>query len=463
MDLPETLSRTKSELDRVSPSFCLAKWLQVTIHLQNGQTHSCHHPMTHKVPLDELARDPSALHNTAHKKSLRKMMLEGKRPAECEYCWRVEDTPGSHFSDRIVKSSDPWAKPELEKIAAMDPNENVNPTYLEVSFGNECNFRCSYCHPHISSSLWASFVKHGEYVGRPTLDDLRLNGLEPLRTENNPYVKAFWDWFPSLAPDLKVFRITGGEPLVNSNTFRVLDYIEDHPLPHLQLCINSNLGVPETHFRKFIDKVAALTASGKLKNFMLFTSMDTHGLQAEYLRTGLNYQQWLGRAHTFLKELPWSLVVMSTFTSLSVPSFPGLLEDMLELNKKNPSSGPLSAKRAVLDISHLTNPPYLSAWILNENWIERLKALSTHMESLAAAHIGAHGFYDYEIHKLKRVAAWAAHSTQTPGPSRETVRAQFARFTEQYEQREGDVFLNVFPEMEDFYLDCRAALERVPV
>ena len=46
----------KKKLNRVSSSLCLAKWSQVTIHLQNGHTHSCHHPGTHKVSLEELVK-----------------------------------------------------------------------------------------------------------------------------------------------------------------------------------------------------------------------------------------------------------------------------------------------------------------------------------------------------------------------------------------------------------------------
>lgn len=32
------------ELNQVSPSFCLAKWYNVSIHIPTGMTHSCYHP-----------------------------------------------------------------------------------------------------------------------------------------------------------------------------------------------------------------------------------------------------------------------------------------------------------------------------------------------------------------------------------------------------------------------------------
>ena len=41
-------------LNKVSKSFCLAKWYNVSIHLPTGKTHSCYHPKSHHIPLEEL-------------------------------------------------------------------------------------------------------------------------------------------------------------------------------------------------------------------------------------------------------------------------------------------------------------------------------------------------------------------------------------------------------------------------
>jgi hypothetical protein len=91
-------------LNKVSPSFCLAKWFNVSLHIPTGRTQSCYHPRTHKVPLEELAADPGALHNTKYKKEQRKKMLMGERPSECSFCWDIEDT--GHMSDRAYRSFD---------------------------------------------------------------------------------------------------------------------------------------------------------------------------------------------------------------------------------------------------------------------------------------------------------------------------------------------------------------------
>ena len=49
MDKISQFKETKIALDKVSTSYCVAKWNQVTIHLGTGMTHSCHHPTVHKI------------------------------------------------------------------------------------------------------------------------------------------------------------------------------------------------------------------------------------------------------------------------------------------------------------------------------------------------------------------------------------------------------------------------------
>ena len=137
----KNFEETKKNLNSVGCGMCLAKWTQVTMHLQTGFNHSCHHPSVHKIPVKEIEQNPSALHNTRFKKYKRKEMLEGGRPSECDYCWNIEDNSNT-YSDRIYKSSEPWSKPHFEEIAKSDWKADFNPRYVEVSFSNTCNFKC---------------------------------------------------------------------------------------------------------------------------------------------------------------------------------------------------------------------------------------------------------------------------------------------------------------------------------
>jgi hypothetical protein len=151
----------KIKLDKISPSLCLAKWLQVSLHLTTGRTQSCYHPPTHTVPLSELSGNSSALHNTIYKKHQREAMMNGIRPSECSYCWKMEDL--GHLSDRHYRSSEEWSAPHFENVLKAGATENINPRYVEVNFNHACNLKCSYCSPHISSSWLEEIKKFGPY------------------------------------------------------------------------------------------------------------------------------------------------------------------------------------------------------------------------------------------------------------------------------------------------------------
>ena len=85
----ERLKKFGEKLDEISPHFCAAKWLQVTLHLQIGHNHSCHHVRTHPIP-KECVDDPSLLHNTPYKKEIWKRIMNGEIISECDYCNNIE-------------------------------------------------------------------------------------------------------------------------------------------------------------------------------------------------------------------------------------------------------------------------------------------------------------------------------------------------------------------------------------
>lgn len=447
--MSQSPSDVRKKINDVSPSFCLAKWLQVTIHLQNGQTHSCHHPSTHKIPLEEIAQDPSALHNTSYKKELRKKMLAGERPTECEYCWKIEDASPNNMSDRVFKSRDDWAYPELERIAQLPFNQSINPTYLEVSFGNECNFKCAYCNPHISSAIMSEITKFGPYkvLGHHDKEYMKSLGLFPYsKEENNPYVEAFWSWWPELLKDLKVFRITGGEPLLNPNTFRFFDNLKIRPMPELNLAINSNLGIPDITFEKFLGEIKEISSKKLVKNLQLYTSVDTYGKNAEFVRFGLNYQTYMKNVKKFLEETDKNIQVifMCTYNAFSVVNFNKLLKEVTELKKnyRDEHGNP----RVILDTPYLKDPSFLSCYVLTEDYWDYtrrdIKYLIEHTNL----------YNEQEISKFVRILSWLESLEENR--HRDDNRRMLYLFLEEYQQRKSIKFMDYCPEYSDLYKLC---------
>ncbi len=463
-DWKERLENTKRSLNEISPTMCLAKWLQVTIHFQNGFNHSCHHPAVHKIPLEELKENPSALHNTLDKKLIRKEMIEGKRPEECHYCWRIEDSADSaHYSDRITKSSDEWAINCLSDSSKITWHDDIIPTYLEVSFGNECNFKCAYCSPDISSTIYHEFLKYGDYPNGQyhSLEGLIAEGKLPCYpADNNPYLEVFWSWWKEISTKLHVFRITGGEPLINPHTFKVLRYLKKHHPPKLELSINSNFCVPDSKLDLMISEVDELLEKKAIWKFRAFASVDTYGKQAEYIRCGMDYQKFWDNLRKYLTKLPRAhLTFMCTFNLFSVPRFTDFLKDVLEFKKEFEWDIEIREReqypRIFLDISNLNHPSFLSLKVLPLKWVGELEKSLSFMRDNSTDNIGIKGFDSYEINKLDRMIQWFKKDDLYDLSLREN-RKSLGVFLDEYDRRKGLNFLETFPEFTEFYNDCKA-------
>jgi organic radical activating enzyme len=448
-----TTEEVREKLNSVSNSFCLAKWYQVTVHLQNGHTHSCHHPGTHKIPLEELKTNPSALHNTNFKKERRREMLDGKRPEECGYCWNIEDSDGDHFSDRHFKSEADWAMPGFDDAVNKPWDYDHYPRYMEISFGNVCNFKCMYCYPNISSQWMEESETYGPY---PTslkfgnLEHLDVKGTRPIpEREHNPYVEAFWKWWPDLYQNLHTFRITGGEPLLNKNTFKVLKEINNNPRRDLELAINSNLCVPDKNFNEYINLIKQTCE--KLDDVRLYTSLEAVGSKAEYIRFGLNYNKFWSNIDRLLHEIPkLKITFMCTYNALSVTSFTDFLKEVDRRRFELPWED--GFPQLQISTPYLRHPEFLSIKTLDNSFRSKIEESINYMEENAGAR-GAPGFTAFERSGFKRILSWFDRSTPT-----EVLRVQrmdFVKYFDEYDKRKGTNFLKTFPEYTEFYNMCK--------
>ena len=443
----------KDSLDAKGPGLCMAKWYQTTLHLENGHNHSCHHPRTHQTPLEELAKNPSSLHNTEYKKSVRKQMIDGQRPDECRYCWNIEDTvqEETSVSDRVLKSG--WEVKYdaniVQKTIDMGPYADSFPTQLEVSFSTKCNFKCSYCSADVSSRWMKELEKHGEYPTEfplITLDQIKRNNKVPIPDRApNPYIDAFWAWWPELVTKLRVFRITGGEPLLHRDTHKILDYLIENPQPQLQLAINSNMCIPRVIFDRFIEKVQQLVIHKNIESLTLYTSCESHGSQAEYIRNGMDYNQWYENCDKFLTAMPMaSMTLMSTYNAMSVHGYIKFLKDIVALKKAHQN-------RIMVDTVYLANPQCMSIDILTKDYATFIKAQLQYVKIVEKQGL----FNKWEVHKMHRLYEYFLSRLDNPKPDTGMFRRDFAKFVDEHDRRRGTDFLETFSGMEEFYELCK--------
>ncbi|MGZ3692488.1 MAG: twitch domain-containing radical SAM protein [Pseudobdellovibrio sp.] len=449
----QDLKGVSEKLSQLSPCMCLAKWTSVSLHLESGTTHSCHHPPVHRVPLDEIKSNPSALHNTQYKIEQRKKMLNGEKPSECAYCWNIEELPGAELSDRIIKSSESFSMSEFETIKKDPLSNKIKPTYLEVSFSNKCQFKCSYCSADYSSSWQEELLRFGDYK---TFSGKKSQ--TQYEEETNPFVEAFWQWWPEIKSHLHTFRITGGEPLLAASTFRLLENLLKNPEPKLNLVINSNLGAPSVLMDRFVLLIEKLLAQKAVAGIEIYTSLEAFAEKAEYIRHGLNHDYFWKNIERVLSAHPTlRVLIMSTFNALSVTSYIDFLKKINLVNKSYRSAErPLPV---VLDISYLRYPDYQSVKVLTPVFLPQMQAIYDFLnENQWQNTYDKVGFSDYQLVKMSRIISWAQKETSTSEQAR--LQTRFYEFFAEHDIRRNTSFLKTFPEMKEFWETCRYEFEK---
>jgi len=442
------------KLNEVSPSFCLAKWFNVSIHIPTGRTHSCYHPPTHKVPRDELIIASDALHNTKHKKEQRRQMLAGERPAECSFCWDIEKQ--GNISDRPYRSLDVYSEEAIQEAKQIGWEGNPAPKYLEVNFNQACNFKCSYCSPHLSTEWHKEIKKHGAYkLGTISHNDItwmERDDMMPNNSPDNPYLLAFWDWFPKIYSNLNTFRMTGGEPLMDKNTFKIFDYVKNNPSNKLHLSITSNCCPPKGQWQKFIDDLKDITDKRAIDHFMLFCSLDSWGPQAEYIRTGMNFDVLEKNIRQYLSEGDMhSLTFIITCNILSLPGWMTYFENIYKLRCE------MNTDRQLiwLDTPMLTDPKWMSMKLATPEMLQPLLDSIVFMEERKeTVNNRFKGFKDHQIDKVKRLYDWASEPMD---PEKEKLyKKTFSLYFKEQDRRRGTNIKEVFPELKSFIEDCES-------
>ena len=110
--------------------------------------------------------------------------------------------------------------------------------------------------------------------------------------------------------------------------------MKKYPSKNLRMAVNSNLGVNDKSLQRLID----ITYELDIKQFDLYTSNESFGKHAEYIRDGLHYDTWRANLVKFLEkanpEKFRALTIMMTINSLSLFSIVEFLEDIKLIKKQ---------------------------------------------------------------------------------------------------------------------------------
>jgi organic radical activating enzyme len=423
-------------LDNLSASFCAAKWYNATIWLGSGQTTSCHHPPAHLVDRDAVTANPKLLHNTDQKKADRQQMINGERPPGCEYCWKIEDMGRDAISDRVYKSKI-YPIEALHEARNTPYTEDVDLRTLEIAFDRTCQFACSYCNPAFSSTWVRDIKRNGPYTqlvsdGRNHFTHAHDSAQLYEYGESNPYIDAFFKWWESdLHRTLQELRITGGEPLMSAHTWKLIDWFKENKgKSSTRLAINSNLGTQVD-----IDR---LLASTKGMAIDIYTSNEAIGLQAEYIRDGLVWDDWANNVERLLSSMQFrGIHVMCTINALCLASLDQLLECILQWKTE------YGRDAISFTLNILRFPSFQSPLVLPNAIRTKYK---DQLQAWLDANLHNEFLHEHEINHLQRLIDYldvvkTPHSDAFEMPK---LLNDFKQFYTQYDQRRGKSFEDTF-------------------
>jgi len=294
---------------------CQLKWTWSTIELYTGKTNSCHR-------VDPTIITPAnfdQFHNTDKKLEDRKLMLEGQWPlGGCEYCRNIEQSGGK--SDRQFHLEIPNLVPlELEQCAT---EISVTPRILEVYLDNICNMSCIYCHDGYSSQIQQENRKFGDFQQH----GITIKNASDRAAGFDSLVEKFWNWMEQNYHHLRRFHVLGGEPFYQRSFDRCLHFLENHSNTELEFNVVSNLKIGHQKLEILIDRIKKIVATKKIKRFDLTCSIDCWGEEQEYIRYGLDLEQWKNNFDYVARHKWIYLNINQTITGLGIKSVPQLME-----------------------------------------------------------------------------------------------------------------------------------------
>jgi len=358
----------------------------------------------------------------------------------------------------------------LDAAFAGDPDADYDLDYLEISFDRTCQLACAYCAPAISSTWARDIRRNGPYINLPS--DLRhhyTGTSDEFSTykfgDENPYADAFFKWWETdLHKSLKILRITGGEPMMSGHTWRLLEWLRDNPnKSSCTLHISTNLAYDSETLDRFFDLCDQINL-----HIEVWTSVESVGVKTEYVRDGLNWQQWEENFDRVLAHP--SISQVGLLTSPSVPVIDGFgefLHWVLEKKKKLPPD------RLCLSVNPVRFPTFQSIVVIP---YELRKKYADEIESFLTQSDVNKFFNSFDLDQVRRFRTYLInirdpHKELTPGQGnlnsvsfdnktydnqtdlieQQKLQADFKSFFEQYDQRRKKDFNTVFPNLSDWY------------
>ncbi len=241
----------------------------------------------------------STIENNDVLNSVKNNLLANVAPKECNYCFDLESTGVKSYRD-IVADKNPL---RITNGLAV----------IEINLENTCNLRCAMCGSRYSSR-WES--KNIEVVNSTKILENVEHTIDLIKQNKNT---------------LQRIIISGGEPSIIPNFYKLIQHIKESLPTNAWIYINTNGMFNERLGERFLDTIKELS---KTHNVLIYWSCDGKGSVGEFLRDGLDYQKFKENLKTLVEETSASHTLQITTTHLNLKSQIDLIQDIFETVQK---------------------------------------------------------------------------------------------------------------------------------
>ena len=325
-------------MKRIKPSegnktFCMAPWTHTYISPQTERRMCCasrEPAQSFKQYIDtgNNAKEYKPLTlkehwNSDHMKSVRLRMMAGEELSECEVCdHKLLNTNvyrsywNQLFNDRVdeaYNSTDETGATTMQTIS------------FDYRFNNLCNFKCRMCGDMLSSSWEAESRKNKTWnkESQPWMASPLREQI--MKFQDTQVVQEFVEAVETKR--IKEIYWCGGEPLMWDMHWKAMQRIIELGFAK-EVYVRYNTNLSRTTFKgiKLFDLLP------QFQDWQICSSLDGTGAVGEYIRDGLNYEQWL-------RNFKEGLAVAKTAREMRLDytiTMPGLLElkNMFDLSRE---------------------------------------------------------------------------------------------------------------------------------
>ena len=224
--------------------------------------------------------------NSDHMQSVRRRMMAGETLPECEVCndQLLNTSVYRTYFDHLFQHK----LPEVYANTQPDGTTTMEPVSWDYRFSNLCNFKCRTCGDMLSSA-WESEQKQNNMVNwaDPKNNWMRDGIRDQIKDFQDSQIEAE---FAAAVEQHRVEEIywVGGEPLMYEQHWRYMKRIvELGDGPRVYARYNTNLSRVRYGGVDLFDDILA-----HIRDWQICASLDGTEQIGEYVRTGLDYEQF---------------------------------------------------------------------------------------------------------------------------------------------------------------------------